>query len=401
MAWLSRFCNRVTQIARPRRSKALPGIHSVAQFYTILERERARADRNGHQFSMVVFDTGDAQADSTQVQHLVRVVVKRIRLTDQAGWFDSHRIGVVLPETSMVGAWAFADDVCQTIAAKASLPKCTFYTYPSSWSNKWDGHSVQLSFADICPKWQIGMSRELFAFAKHSRSELSPSAGERLTPDRAQQSKEPVETLEEAVFFHRLPIWKRAMDIAGAVVALILFSPIMLIVAIAIKVTSKGPVFFKQQRAGLGRKPFTFYKFRSMSVDAEDRKKELLKHNERTGPAFKMTDDPRVTPVGDFIRKWSLDELPQLFNVLRGDLSLVGPRPLPIEEASQHDHWQDKRLCITPGITCLWQVYARHDKCFDRWTRLDIEYISRQSPLLDIKILLRTLPAVLSRKGAC
>jgi len=125
------------------------------------------------------------------------------------------------------------------------------------------------------------------------------------------------------------------MDIVGATVALTVFSEIMVAVAIAIKLTSKGPVIFKQQRAGLSGKPFTFYKFRSMVFDAEVRKKDLIKHNERTGPTFKMTNDPRLSPIGDFIRKWSLDELPQLFNVLKGDLSLVGPRPLPIEEAAQ------------------------------------------------------------------
>jgi len=144
-----------------------------------------------------------------------------------------------------------------------------------------------------------------------------------------------------------------------------------------------------------------FYKFRSMVIDAEARKKDLLKYNERTGPAFKMTDDPRVTRVGNFIRKWSLDELPQFFNVLCGDLSLVGPRPLPLEEASQHNQWQDRRLHVSPGITCLWQVYARHDKSFDRWARLDIEYIMRRSLRLDLKILLKTPLDVLSRKGAC
>jgi len=379
----------------------LPGIHTAEQFCTILEQERARADRKGHQFSMVVFDTGDLKAESIQAQHLACVLVKRIRLTDQVGWFDGRRIGVVLPGTSVIGAWALADDVCQAITTKASPPKCTFYTYPSSWSNNGDKHSIQLHFADIFPQWQITTSRKLSASANLNRSEVSLFAREQLRRGRVHQSPEPAETLEETLFYRPLPIWKRIMDIVGAIVALIVFSPMMLIVAMAIKLTSKGPVFFTQQRAGLGGRPFTFYKFRSMTIDAEARKKELLKHNERTGPAFKMTDDPRVTHVGDFIRKWSIDELPQLFNVLRGDLSLVGPRPLPIEEASQHDQWQDRRLCITPGITCLWQVYARHDKCFDRWTRLDIEYITRRSPLLDIKILLRTLPAVLSRKGAC
>jgi lipopolysaccharide/colanic/teichoic acid biosynthesis glycosyltransferase len=349
---------------------------------------------------MIIFETGNPDQDSLQVQRLAQMLVKRIRSSDEAGWFDGHRIGVVLPETSAVGAWELADYVCQTIAAKASRPECTVYTYPSKWYPDNNEHSHQLHFADLSPEWKTPTRRGFSVSAKHSASKHSPSAMERPTAGRIHNSRGPMKGIE-SFLIRPLPFWKRAEDIVGATIALIVFSPIMVAVAIAIKLTSKGPVTFKQQRAGLGGKPFMFYKFRSMVVDAEARKKDLLKHNERIGPAFKMTNDPRVTCVGDFIRKWSLDELPQLFNVLRGDLSLVGPRPLPIEEALQHNQWQDRRLYVTPGITGLWQVYARDDKSFDRWARLDIEYIMRRSLLLDLKILLKTLPAVLSRKGAC
>jgi len=204
----------------------------------------------------------------------------------------------------------------------------------------------------------------------------------------------------ETYFVQRMPSWKRVSDIIGAIIGLIIFSPIILIIAIGIKITSEGPVIFKQKRAGLGGRPFTFYKFRSMVVDAEAKKKNLMEFNERTGPVFKMKEDPRVIPIGKIIRKCSLDELPQFYNVLKGDMSLVGPRPPTLDEVSKYEGWQNERLEIKPGITCLWQVFARHKSNFDEWVRLDIKYAQTCCKLLDLKILLLTFPAVLFRKGA-
>ncbi len=198
-----------------------------------------------------------------------------------------------------------------------------------------------------------------------------------------------------------LPFWKRVTDVAIASVCLLLGAPLLMVVAIAVKLSSPGPVFFRQQRAGMHGKPFAFYKFRSMYVDAERRKRELWKYNERTGPVFKMRNDPRVTRVGRFLRRWSLDELPQLFNVLVGDMSLVGPRPPTLDEVEKYREWQHTRLDVMPGITCLWQIRARHECSFEDWVRLDIRYIRRRSVLVDLQILLLTIPAVLSRKGAC
>lgn len=203
------------------------------------------------------------------------------------------------------------------------------------------------------------------------------------------------------LFTRPVPRWKRVMDVAIALVALAVFSPVMIAIAIAIKMTSSGPVFFSQRRGGLGGKPFNLYKFRSMTTDAEERKSELMKFNQRSGPVFKMKEDPRVTTVGRFIRKTSLDELPQLFNVVLGDMSLVGPRPLPVAEERGYNHWHWRRLDVKPGLTCIWQVTCRHDSDFDRWVRLDLEYISQQSLWLDFSLLCRTVPAVLLQRGAC
>jgi lipopolysaccharide/colanic/teichoic acid biosynthesis glycosyltransferase len=190
------------------------------------------------------------------------------------------------------------------------------------------------------------------------------------------------------------------MDVVGAAVLIALFAPFMVVIAIAIKFSSSGPVFFVQRRGGRGGKPFSLYKFRSMSIDAELRKRDLMAFNERSGPVFKMKEDPRVTRVGRFIRRTSLDELPQLFNVLKGDMSLVGPRPLPISEEVGYEQWHWRRLDVKPGLTCIWQATSRHISDFDRWVRLDLEYIRRCSFLLDVQLLLMTIPAVLARRGA-
>ena len=182
--------------------------------------------------------------------------------------------------------------------------------------------------------------------------------------------------------------------------ALLIFSPILAIIAIAIKITSPGPVIFTQKRAGLGGRAFDIYKFRSMCTDAEARKKELMAMNEQDGPAFKIKADPRVTRIGKFIRSTSLDELPQLWNVIRGEMSLVGPRPLPMDEAGAAEQWQHRRLEVTPGLTCIWQIKGRSRVTFDEWVRMDIGYIRRRTILHDLAIIFQTIPAVLLRRGA-
>jgi len=194
---------------------------------------------------------------------------------------------------------------------------------------------------------------------------------------------------------------KRLFDIIFAGIGLLILSPLFVIIAIIIKLTSKGPVFFIQERYGLYGRRFKLYKFRTMVVNAEERLKELLQYNEMKGPVFKMTNDPRVTRVGRWLRRFSLDELPQLWNVLKGDMSLVGPRPPIPEEVEHYDSWQRRRLSMRPGITCLWQTSGRSEiKDFNEWLRLDLEYIDNWSLGLDFKILLKTIPVVLLGVGA-
>lgn len=195
---------------------------------------------------------------------------------------------------------------------------------------------------------------------------------------------------------------KGVMDFVGALVLLLLAAIPMLIAAVAVKVTSPGPILFRQRRAGLNGHPFSMLKFRSMVSNAEQLKQELAALNEMSGPVFKVTNDPRVTGVGRFLRKWSLDELPQLINVLRGEMSLVGPRPLPLDEVARFDDpAHRRRLSVKPGLTCLWQISGRNNvRDFTEWVRLDLEYIDNWSIWLDLEILLRTIPAVMSGAGA-
>lgn len=194
---------------------------------------------------------------------------------------------------------------------------------------------------------------------------------------------------------------KRAMDIMVSAILLVLLAPLFLIIAVAIKLTSPGPVFYEWKVMGLNKKPFSGYKFRTMVQNADELKAQLVSTNEMSGPVFKMKNDPRVTPAGRILRKFSLDELPQLWSVLKGDMSLVGPRPPLVTEVNRFERWQRRKLSIRPGITCLWQVNGRSQITdFDEWARLDLEYIDNWSLWLDFKVLLQTIPVVLFGRGA-
>jgi exopolysaccharide biosynthesis polyprenyl glycosylphosphotransferase len=195
---------------------------------------------------------------------------------------------------------------------------------------------------------------------------------------------------------------KNTADRAGAAIGLVLLSPLFLLVALAIRLTSPGPVIFRQERAGLHGRPFTMLKFRTMASDAEQRQADLMELNEMKGPVFKIENDPRITPLGRFLRRTSIDEFPQLWNVLRGEMSLVGPRPLPVGEVARFETTvHRRRLSMKPGLTCLWQIRGRNTvRDFNDWVRMDLEYIDNWSPFLDLLIILRTIPSVLLGVGA-
>ena len=194
--------------------------------------------------------------------------------------------------------------------------------------------------------------------------------------------------------------FKRAFDILFSSLILLIFWPIMLVAALLIKLTSRGPVVFRQVRVGRGGRYFTCYKFRSMCADAEDKKRTLMHLNEVDGPVFKIKRDPRITPVGAVLRKFSIDELPQLFNVLKGDMSIVGPRPPIPAEVETYSIRERGRLAVKPGLTCLWQISGRSNVSFERWVELDLMYIDNMSFSNDMGIVLKTVPAVLTGSGA-
>lgn len=236
---------------------------------------------------------------------------------------------------------------------------------------------------------------QLAAVAEHRLATLS---GEETASFTIDTSILEVGARPGASFYEQ--IGKRALDMAVASLLLLLCLPLLAVVAIAIKLDSRGPVLFRSARCGRGGEPFTFYKLRSMYSGAEAMKHTLLHLNEVDGPVFKLANDPRITRVGRWIRRSSVDELPQLWNILRGDMSLVGPRPPIPAEVEQYTPSQMRRLSVKPGLTCLWQVSGRSDLSFDEWVRLDLDYIFHRSFAMDVKILARTIPAVLSCRGA-
>lgn len=217
------------------------------------------------------------------------------------------------------------------------------------------------------------------------------------TKEPAVHSFEKVHTNETQLYL----MSKRFLDIAGSLAGLILLSPLFLIVGMLIKLEDwESPIFFKQKRAGKNGEIFYMYKFRSMVSNAEELKASLIKYNEATGPVFKIRLDPRVTKIGRFLRKTSIDELPQLFNVLKGEMSLVGPRPALPNEVALYNNYEKQRLMITPGLTCLWQINGRSNISFQEWVEMDLNYIRQRCLLLDIKLILKTIIVLFGSKGA-
>jgi lipopolysaccharide/colanic/teichoic acid biosynthesis glycosyltransferase len=362
---------------------------TTEQMNIAIQRESARADRNGGEFALVLFRVRNRDRKSLSTVRLAKTVLKRIRATDDIGWYDEDHLGVLLPDTSATGAWRFAEAVSGMAKRPSPRPLITVYCYPTKWFTEDQAPASPLVRSET--KDRNGDAR--------AASKLIPYFLDGVRDGLSEQPPSAVHRLE-SLLVRPLPWWKRAIDVVGATAGIVMTLPIVAAAAAAIKLTSKGPIVFKQQRAGLGGKPFTIYKLRTMVPDAEVRKAELIAKNEQDGAAFKIKDDPRVTKVGKFLRKTSIDELPQLFNVLKGDMTLVGPRPLPVNEADACEGWQRRRLDVTPGLTCIWQVKGRSRVSFAEWVRMDVAYIRRRTLWHDMVILAQTIPAVLVRRGA-
>jgi lipopolysaccharide/colanic/teichoic acid biosynthesis glycosyltransferase len=297
-----------------------------------------------------------------QVRKLAKILQRRLRETDEKGHLGPGRIGIILPAT----------DSAETLLVLNQLLRLAY---------------------------QQGLSIDGEAFVYPDNPVEDRRDQELDKPQESDREKTSVGSVPLAMVAE-YPGWKRMMDISGAAFGLLLGSPILLLCAVLVKLTSRGPILFCQQRTGYLGREFTIYKFRSMIDGAAQLQSELLDRNERDGPAFKISNDPRTTLVGRFLRATGFDELPQLFNVLRGDMALVGPRPLPVGEAAQCEPWQRFRVEVKPGLTCYWQISKSRKISFSQWMRLDLMYVRNVSFLLDLKLLFKTVVAVfLGRVG--
>jgi lipopolysaccharide/colanic/teichoic acid biosynthesis glycosyltransferase len=383
--------------------RRIPGVLTTTEFEQVFLRERARVDRTARCFSLLVLDC--VEQDRDELERLAALVLERTRAADILGWMDSHRLGSILPDTPGSGAWTLADDLIRRLAKAGFRVDFEVFTYPvrpkaappaddGASHNGEHGRDGRGRNGELEPPRRGAGDR-----AARRRGDDPAAITEDLEAIRQQIGPRPVTALEGFEIVP-LPRWKRALDVAGSSALLLVLSPVFALAALAIKLTSPGPVIFRQIRAGLGGRPFVMYKFRSMTDRAEAVKQELLPFSDSDGPAFKMRNDPRITPVGRLLRKTSIDELPQLWNVLKGDMTLVGPRPPTPDEVAHYQPWQRRRLLLTGGLTCIWQVSGRSEVGFDDWVRMDLRYSERRSLLLDLELVAKTARAVLSGRGA-
>jgi lipopolysaccharide/colanic/teichoic acid biosynthesis glycosyltransferase len=334
------------------------------EFRFAADCERMRVDRNGSVLSLLLIRLARSKSSPADVAFLARVLEGRLRITDTPGLLDDGRIAVLLPDTPAEGGWKVATDVSEVFPPGPERPECDVLVYPPH--------------------------------RRHRRAVEQPEE----VADTVAAPQEDAELKSSEFFFSKaMPAWKRTIDIAGATLGVMLSMPVVLLAAAAIKFSSPGPAFFVQEREGRGGKRFRIWKLRTMCVDAELQMDELRPLSQQDGPAFKMKRDPRTTKLGRFLRWSSIDEMPQFWNVLKGDMSLVGPRPLPTAESQACESWQRRRLDVTPGITCTWQVSGRGKVRFDDWVRMDLQYASKRSVWTDLKLMFVTVPSLLFQRG--
>jgi lipopolysaccharide/colanic/teichoic acid biosynthesis glycosyltransferase len=380
-----------------------PGLYSVEQFHAALERERARAERNGHRITLVLIQTNNQDLTRSGQPRLTDVLKGRLRVMDEAGWFDRSRLGVLMPYTTCEGAWHLVDDLCRLMDGELFRSDCRVYMYPHDGfpgNGQRDGHDA----AEIPASQPVGSLYESpLAVAFHSEGGNGFGSCGDSTCSHASGSDAATccHPLEPGPWNH-LSVGQRGLDIIGSLLGLVVLSPVFLAAAVLIKLVSPGPVFFKQLRIGQGGKPFLLWKLRTMTANAdpsihEDHVARLIRsanNNKAAQPMVKLDNDPRVIPFGRILRGTCIDELPQLINVLRGEMSLVGPRPPIPYEVREYLPWQKRRLDVTPGLTGLWQVSGKSRLSFDQMVRLDIRYCRTRSLWGAVAILCRTPRAI-------
>jgi len=349
----------------------------------IIECERARTDRTDDDFSIVIFFEENLPGDANKIRILLlENLVRRVRLCDSVGWLN-RRIAIVLPETSKAAAETLAGQVVEALCGSRVKEAYRVCTYPFDW----------FPYDKGCYRHTQQHGNVL----ERDENIRMQSPVDKLRGGQAGRLRES-ESFKRDYIPHRLPRWKRSVDLIGAVLGLTFLFPLMVTVAAMIKVVSTGPVFFRQERIGFRGSRFVCWKFRTMHVDAdpEAHARYVSKLMKTGAPMTKMDsqDDPRIIPLGKWIRQTGIDELPQLVNVLRGEMSLVGPRPCLSNEAGEYSLWHKRRFDTLPGLTGLWQVEGKNQTTFEEMLRMDITYTRRMSFLLDVQIVAKTLPAI-------
>ncbi len=361
-----------SSFARYQEKRCLEDLCTQEVFRALVEHERRRSDRTGDMFCVVSFHVPPGQAGKETLRKLYDVLRHRVRSTDAVGWFDQEHIGVLLVDTPVENAGRFVEDVLRRFGDTGEAPEYRVYAYPSDMLNY-----EEERYQDVHPLPKYAVPE------RHSGAEET-----------------------DAVFCHPLeprlgigvPFWKRCFDLICAVVGLVVLAPLFVLVALWIKIVSPGPVFYKQTRVGFLGRPFKLWKFRTMKVgtDTSMHREYVSRLIRQEDQIMKKLDDrdPNIIPLGRFLRRSGIDELPQLINVLLGQMSLVGPRPSLPYEFREDLHWHKRRFYVLPGITGLWQVEGKDHVTFKEMIRADILYEQRRSLWMDIRILLKTFPAV-------
>jgi len=358
------------------------------EFHAMIARERGRSDRNGNLFSLIIFKMKNMPPGISVQRRMLMDLSSRLRDTDEIGWYDELHLSAILPYAKRSDARQIAEKICRNIGVVPDENAFTIYTYPENWFS-----GLRPPVVDLAPE------------PPAKRTPLAGSSIDLPTDTSDIQEENPPEKSHSAfgsdTFLYRpQPVWKRVLDIVGSFIAIFLLSPLFLFATAVIKLASPGPVLFRQKRVGYMGKLFTLYKFRTMEVNAETAShsqyvRKLIVEDKEAAPMTKMELHPSIIRGGRLLRASCIDELPQLFNVLLGDMSLVGPRPCLPYEAEEYMHWHARRFDSLPGMTGLWQVKGKNQTTFKKMIRLDISYAQNRSFWLDLQILLNTFPAIL------
>jgi len=382
---------RIIDAFRSAFRPSIEGIHPEEIFKAILKHERAVAERNNHTITVLVFYPTKGQLAPNTAQVLGRILAERLRATDLIGWLDSRTIGVILPHTCAKNAALVAEQICVKMATHQVKLEYKFYLHPHDECEKWDKRDeMPVPKTDSSPSARAGHELSHFDAAESRTASASGKVAVK------QVGAHPLADICVSPF----PVWKRVLDILLCLFGLIVFGPAMLLIAIGIKIIAPGPILFCQERIGFRGRPFVLYKFRSMKVNADTGvHKEHLAQLMKSDTSMTKLDkaDARLIPFGKIFRASGFDELPQLFNIIRGDMSFIGPRPCVPYEYAQFTPWHKRRCETLPGLTGLWQVSGKNKTTFTEMMRLDINYGRRRTLLEDLRILVQTIPAVMGQ----